>query len=53
MGFVRFDAVAGLNYNYFRDFDPSMGRYVQTDPIGLGGGEDWDTHFWPQVIDFS
>lgn len=34
----RYDAVSGLNYNYFRDYDPSSGRYVQSDPIGLGGG---------------
>ncbi len=34
----RYDAVSGLNYNYFRDYDPSTGRYVQSDPIGLDGG---------------
>lgn len=34
----RYDAVSGLNYNYFRDYDPSTGRYAQSDPIGLGGG---------------
>jgi RHS repeat-associated protein len=27
-----------LYYNYFRDYDPTMGRYIESDPIGLGGG---------------
>jgi RHS repeat-associated protein len=33
-----FDAETGLHYNYFRDYDPSVGRYVQSDLIGLLGG---------------
>jgi RHS repeat-associated protein len=32
------DAGSGLFYNYFRDYDPSLGRYMQSDPIGLRGG---------------
>jgi RHS repeat-associated protein len=32
------DSETGLSYNYYRDYDPSIGRYVQSDPIGLGGG---------------
>ena len=33
-----YDQETGLNYNYFRDYDPGTGRYVESDPIGLGGG---------------
>ena len=33
-----YQAETGLNYNYFRDYDPQTGRYIESDPIGLGGG---------------
>jgi RHS repeat-associated protein len=37
-----FDAETGLFQNGYRDYDPRTGRYVQSDPIGLGGG--WNTY---------
>lgn len=30
-----FDAESGLNYNMMRDYDPSLGRYIQIDPLGV------------------
>jgi len=33
-----FDAESGLYDNYFRDYDPAIGRYIESDPIGLDGG---------------
>ncbi|MBL8503654.1 MAG: RHS repeat-associated core domain-containing protein, partial [Rhodocyclaceae bacterium] len=33
-----FDKETNTHYNYFRDYDPNTGRYVQSDPIGLRGG---------------
>jgi RHS repeat-associated protein len=34
----RYDAETALHYNYFRDYDPSLGRYGESDPVGLLGG---------------
>jgi RHS repeat-associated protein len=33
-----FDKETGLHYNYFRDYDPAIGRYIESDPTGLAGG---------------
>jgi len=33
-----YDAETALHYNYFRYYDPNVGRYISSDPIGLVGG---------------
>jgi len=36
------DQETGLYYNYFRTYNPALGRYLESDPIGLAGG--WNTY---------
>lgn len=33
-----YDAETGKHYNYFRDYDPEVGRYLRSDSVGLAGG---------------
>jgi RHS repeat-associated protein len=33
-----YDKESGLHYNFYRDYDPYLGRYIESDPIGLDGG---------------
>jgi RHS repeat-associated protein len=30
-----FDSESGLAQNWFRDYDPSIGRYIESDPVGI------------------
>jgi RHS repeat-associated protein len=32
------DHETGLHYNYYRYYDPKIGRYLRADPIGIAGG---------------
>jgi len=30
-----FDRETSTHYNYYREYDPGIGRYIETDPLGL------------------
>ena len=34
------DLETGLHYNFFRYYEPDCGRFINQDPIGLGGGDN-------------
>ena len=40
------DSETNTHYNFHRDYRPQVGRYVQSDPIGLGGG--LNTYMYPE-----
>jgi RHS repeat-associated protein len=44
---------SGLNYNYFRDYDPQVGRYVESDPIGLKAGNNTYTYVSDKPVAFG
>ena len=48
-----YDRETGLHYNYFRDYDPRIGRYVESDPIGLDGGINTYTYTNNNPIKYS
>jgi RHS repeat-associated protein len=33
-----YDVESGLHQNWHRTYDPSLGRYISSDPVGLSGG---------------
>jgi len=45
-----YDSETGLHQNYFRTYDPSIGRYISSDPIGLRGGYNTFTYVRNQPL---
>ena len=48
-----FDAENGQHYNYFRDYAPGLGRYIESDPIGLIGGMNLYAYVAANPLRFS
>ncbi len=48
-----FDAESGMHYNYFRDYDPAIGRYIESDPIGLKGGLNTYAYVYDSPLHYS
>lgn len=49
----QYEAFGGRHYNHFRDYDPTTGRYVQSDPIGLNGGINTYSYSFGSPIGYS
>jgi len=47
-----FDAETSFNYNYFRDYEPATGRYIESDPIGLEGGLGTYVYVYNEPLNF-
>jgi RHS repeat-associated protein len=47
-----YDDETGLHHNYFREYAPDIGRYVQTDPIGLQGGLNTFSYSYSNPVKF-
>ena len=50
---VRRRASGRAHYNYFRDYDPAIGRYAEADPIGIKGGLNLYQYAYDQPTKFS
>jgi RHS repeat-associated protein len=47
-----YDQETGLHYNYHRYYDPSPGRYLTADPIGLYGGINLYTYVLNNPVNY-
>ncbi|MCB1797124.1 MAG: RHS repeat-associated core domain-containing protein, partial [Candidatus Competibacteraceae bacterium] len=48
-----YDPETHLHYNTFRDYDPTTGRYIESDPIGLDGGVNTYGYAWGNPLSYS
>jgi RHS repeat-associated protein len=47
------DDETGYSYNYFRDYDPALGHYIESDPIGLYSGINAYTYARQDPLGFA
>ena len=47
-----YDQETGLHYNFHRYYDPTLGRYLRADPIGLAGGINLYTYALNNPVNF-
>lgn len=48
-----YDAETGLCYNRFRYYSPELGRYLEEDPAGTGGGLNLYAYTWCPLVQFD